>query len=443
MKRILWFRRDLRIRDNSLLSFEGEVLPIFIFDPNILGVLRDDDRRVSFIFDAVLQLKKELQTIGLDLRIFFAKPLDVFTKLVSEGYEEVVASGDYDAYAKERDLEVSRLLHFRYKYDTYLFKPDEILKPDGSVYMVFKPYFQKAMKLLSSKLELPKRAKQHLSKADFDSIDTLHEQREIAIASIGFIKVAHALELNPHARVQDFLTDVEHYEQKRDYFSIDATSRLSVHLRFGVLGVRELALEASKNPHATPFIRELIFRDYYAYLLFHMPHLAIQNFKPTFSGVMNEAYLQAFCEAKTGVPIVDAALQELLSSGRMHNRARMVCASFFTKHLLLPWQEGERFFAMHLLDYDAASNILGWQWAASTGVDAAPYFRLFNPYVQAQKFDKDAHYIKKHLPQLAGVDAKDIHSEEYLLNHEIKKYPKPIVLHTAARELALRSFKEF
>jgi len=191
-----------------------------------------------------------------------------------------------------------------------------------------------------------------------------------------------------------------------------------------------------------PFFRQLIFRDFYAYLLFHFPDLATHNHKYRFNGIEDQEKYTAFCEARTGVPVVDAGVRELLQTGFMHNRVRMICASFFTKDLLLPWQWGEKFFAKYLLDYDAASNILSWQWSAGTGIDPQPYFRIFNPYLQSKKFDKEAVYIKKWIPELRSVDAKKLHDENYLLNYTIEGYPKPMVVHKEASQNALAYFKQ-
>lgn len=448
MRRILWFRRDLRIEDNPILSLGGDVLPIFIFDTNILGALSHADARVSFIFEAAQRLKKSLQAIGLDLAIFYGRPVEVFAYLLKMGFDEVVASGDYDAYAKERDLEISRLIEFRYKYSTYLFKPNEILKDDGSPYVVYKPYYTKARKVLESQLAPSLVAEHNLVACEFDSIIRVDgksvSHADISLESIGFVQSDKGRFSDPHEMLESFIEKIEGYHEGRDYLNQDATSRLSVHIRFGTIGVREivrrvLALKQQKD--VEPYIRELIFRDYYAYLLFHFPRLACENFKGHFNGVANEEYFQAFCTAQTGFPIIDAAVTQLLSTGTMHNRARMFCASFFTKHLLLPWQWGERFFAAHLLDYDAASNILSWQWSASTGVDAQPYFRVFNPYTQGEKFDKEALYIKKYLPKLKDIEAKRLHNEEYLRQGLIADYPKPIVSHKEARLEAIEAFK--
>jgi deoxyribodipyrimidine photo-lyase len=230
------------------------------------------------------------------------------------------------------------------------------------------------------------------------------------------------------------------YKNERDFLSIDATSHVSLELRFGLIGVREILREVDGREGSEDFIRQLIFRDFYAYLLFYFPYIETQNYKYNFNGIENQKLYELFCSAKTGVPIVDAGIRELLQTGNMHNRVRMVVASFFTKDLLLPWQWGERFFAQHLLDYDKASNVLSWQWSAGTGVDPQPYFRVFNPYLQSKKFDKEAKYIKKYLPELQDIEAKYLHDELYLQRHTIKSYPSPIVEHKKAAKKAVELF---
>lgn len=442
MKRILWFRRDLRVDDNALLSFGGEVLPIFIFDENILKKLPQNDKRVSLIFLHVEKLKADLQKIRLDLKIFYGNPEEIFKEL--KGFDEVVASGDYDSYAKERDTKISHILHFRYLYDTYIFKPKEVLKENGEPYFVFTPFYKKARAaLLGKNIDEVRIAEHFLVQEEYGGIQKNGEKVELKLENIGFIKQNIEI-VNPHVKLENFLKKIDAYQEMRDYLWADATSALSVDLRFGTISIREVlrALFSLKNRDIEPFIRQLIFREFYAYLLFHIPTLERQNYKYNFNGIEDEDKFRAFCEARTGVPIVDAGVWELLQTGIMHNRARMVAASFFTKDLLLPWQWGEKFFASHLLDYDAASNALSWQWSAGTGVDPQPYFRVFNPYLQSKKFDKEALYIKKWLPELLHVEAKSIHDEQFLLNATIKGYPRPIINHKEAKSRALDYYKK-
>ncbi|MEZ7935502.1 MAG: deoxyribodipyrimidine photo-lyase, partial [Sulfurospirillum sp.] len=391
MKKVLWFRRDLRVHDSMLLATEGEVLPIFIFDTNILNALEKDDKRVSFIFEQVTKLKAELQALGLDLAIFYGTPLEVFTYLKALGFGEVYASVDYDSYARKRDEEIAELLTFHALNDCYLFEPMEVLKKDGTPYLVFTPYYRACKELYTKFYVLEyKRGEQSLSKFDYNALLSIHGGAKtvlpLTIETLGFERVNVEL-LNPEMSLETFAPKIDVYSEKRDYLDEDATSHLSVHLRFGTISIREVVrflVRLKTEGHDTEsFFRQLIFREFYAYLLYHFPKLAWENYKynpPTSNDT--EAY-ERFINAQTGYPLVDAAVMELLTTGVMHNRARMVVGSFFTKHLMLPWQKGEAFFAKHLLDYDASANVLSWQWCAGTGIDPQPYFRIFNPYSQS------------------------------------------------------------
>ena len=450
MKRILCFRSNLRVEDNPLLSLGGEVLPIFIFDTQILNTLPEDDKRVSYIFDRVITLKQSLQDKGLDLKIFWGDPVEIFEVLEGQGFDEVVASGDYDTYAKERDIRVSHILHFRYLDDTYIFKPEEILKDDGTPYLVFTPFYHKAKAHFSKEhLQEYTFGEHTLYETSYEGINTLHsmgnEVLPLRIDSLGFTLNLPEIE-DPKTKIESFQKRLERYQKERDYLDKEATSHLSIDLRFGTISVRSLlrflADQKNRGVDTEPFFRQLIFRDFYAYLLFHFPDLATHNHKYRFNGIEDQEKYAAFCEARTGVPVVDAGVRELLQTGNMHNRVRMICASFFTKDLLLPWQWGESFYAKYLLDYDAASNILSWQWSAGTGIDPQPYFRIFNPYLQSKKFDKEAVYIKKWIPELRSVDAKKLHDENYLLHYTVEGYPKPMVVHKEASQNALAYFNQ-
>lgn len=434
MRRILWFRRDLRVKDNPLLSLGGEVLPIFIFDPNILNSLPKEDKRVGFIIHHVKELRKSLQEMGLDLHIFYEKPIEVFNFLNTFGFDEVAASGDYDEYAKNRDRDISHILPFNFIDDTYIFSPKEILKSDGSPYLVFTPFYNSAknnFKALHLREYMPAKMKLFPFRSNFDFEEFPY-----------FSKLSKEI-LDPKLVLDSF--DLDRYQSLKEIMSIRGTSRLGAHLRFGTIGIRELLRYLAKQKKSglltEPFFRQLVFRDFYAYLLYHFPYLSSQNFRHPFKGIPNEFLHSIFIKAKTGVPIVDAGIKELLETGFMHNRVRMICASFYTKHLLLPWQWGASFFAKYLLDFDEASNALSWQWSAGTGVDPQPYFRIFNPYAQSAKFDKDGIYIKQFLPNLKNIEAKILHDEEALFAQNLEDYPKPIVVHKESRERALAYFK--
>jgi len=331
MKRILWFRRDLRVEDNPLLSFGGDVLPLFIFDENILKELLQNDKRVSFIFYHVVKLKADLKKMGLNLKIFYGNPEEIFARF--KGFDEVVASGDYDAYAKERDTKISHMLHFRYLNDTYIFKPKEVLKDNGEPYLVFTPFYKKARVILAHKnRDTAKIAEHILVQTEYDGIEKNGKIVALTLENLGFAEQNIEI-VNPHVKLESFLKKIDVYQHNRDYLSSDATSDLSVDLRFGTISIKAVlrALFSLKGADAEPFIRQLIFRDFYAYLLFHIPTLEAQNYKYNFNGIEDKEKFRAFCEARTGVPIVDAGVRELLQTGKMHNRVRMVVASFFNQ----------------------------------------------------------------------------------------------------------------
>lgn len=445
MKRVMWFRRDLRVDDNLLFSFGGEVLPIFIFDTNILNKLKQDDKRVDFIYNAVIKLKSDLQKIGLDLKIFYGKPIEIFRYLVSLGFDEVMACGDYDSYAKERDRTISHLLNFKYLHDTYIFKPNDVLKKDGTPYLVFTPFYKQALEVLKTKNLETTHAKHSLYKTNYSGINIYKEKTltttSIDIKNIGFNP--QNKEFTPaKIKLHAIKEKLNNYTKDRDYPSLNATSNLAIDLRFGTIGVREIIRTIKNIEGSDAFLRQLIFRDFYSYLLFHFPTLEDSNYKYNFCGIPDKEKFHLFKTAQTGVPIVDAGIRELINHGTMHNRVRMVVASFFTKDLLLPWQWGEEFFAEFLLDFDKASNVLSWQWSAGTGIDPQPYFRVFNPYLQSKKFDSEGLYIKKHIPELREIPPKYLHDEDYLLSHAIDKYPKPILNHKEAAKKAISIFKE-
>lgn len=448
MKKVLWFRRDLRVSDSMLLAQDGEVLPIFIFDTKILRGLDTKDRRVSFIFAQVLKLKADLKALGLDLALFYGTPFDVFTYLKTLDFEDVYASVDYDDYAKERDGEIAEMLHFHSLNDCYLFEPNEVLKKDGTPYLVFTPYYRACKELYTQFYALKyTKATQSLFPFDYSALwgfqGHTRTPLHVKLESLGF-EPLHVNILEPHKALERFTCKVDSYEHMRDFLYVDATSHLSVHLRFGTISIREVVrslVVLKKQGHTTePFFRQLIFREFYAYLLYHFPNLAWENYKytPPLSNDA-EAY-ERFIAAQMGYPLIDAAITELLETGLMHNRARMVVGSFFTKHLMLPWQKGEAFFAKYLLDYDASANVLSWQWCAGTGIDPQPYFRIFNPYTQSLKFDKEASYIKRYLPCLRDVASSSLHKEAYLMSHTIAGYPRPIIAHESARKRYLDAF---
>jgi len=422
---IYWMRRDLRLHDNAAfycaLKSSHRVLPIFIFDQSILCHLPKRDARVLFIHQELKAIQKELRRLGSDILFFYSTPLEAFASLLSEfQIAEVHTNRDYEPYAQNRDKQIFDLLAaknipFKGKKDHVIFDKSEVVKDDGKPYTVFTPYSKKwksNLKPFHYKAYPNEKYFGHLLPTSTSDIPTL--------AYMGFEDFHFDF---PSKEVRDHI--LKDYGAKRDIPSIPGTSRLSLHLRFGTVSIRQLVAKAL--PHEK-WLNELIWRDFYQAILFHFPHSVDGAFKPAYDRIPwqqdVEGY-QRWCAGKTGYPIVDAGMRELNATGFMHNRVRMVVASFLTKHLLIDWRLGERYFAEKLLDFDLASNVGGWQWAASSGCDAAPYFRVFNPESQTSKFDPEYKYIKQWVPEF-GTSA----------------YPKPIVEHKFARERVLTTYKE-
>jgi deoxyribodipyrimidine photo-lyase len=425
---IHWFRRDLRLEDNAALYAalqENEsVQPIFIFDDEILSQLEDkEDARVEFIYEQILRLQQELSKFGAELWVFNGKPLEVFKQL-TETYliKKVYANRDYEPYALHRDKEIFDFLSakeivFIGKKDHVIFEKSEIVKDDGKPYTVYTPYSKKWKSKLNqfylSSYPTMKYVGNFNRANGIFSLPTL--------ADLGFLKTS--LEF-PKSDVKSNL--LIKYEETRNFPWLIGTSRLSIHLRFGTVSIRELAREGLK--YSEKWLNELIWRDFYQMILFHFPHIVHASFKPKYDFIEwrnDETEFELWCQGTTGYPIVDAGMRELNTTGFMHNRIRMVVASFLTKHLLIDWRWGERYFAAKLLDFDLASNVGGWQWAAGSGCDAAPYFRVFNPYEQTRKFDSNYAYIKKWVPE-----------------YDTTNYPLPIVEHAFARKRVLEVYKK-
>ena len=422
---IFWFRRDLRLYDNAglfhALKDGGQVLPLFIFDRNVLDELEDKtDRRVEFIHEALQDLQKQLIRIGSSLIVRYGTPLEVFKELINEyAVQKVFTNHDYEPYAKERDAEVEGLLKennisFHSYKDQVIFEKDEVLKDDGKPYTIFTPYSKK-WKIILTDFYL----ESYNNKKYFKNFYIQEERKIISLEEMGFAPCGQSF---PDKEWKGQV--IRHYKEQRDIPSVEGTSRLSVHLRFGTISIRSLAAEAGALNET--FLNELIWRDFYQMILWHFPNVVSNSFKPAYDNIQwrnNEKEFDAWCNGQTGYPIVDAGMRELNKTGFMHNRVRMIVASFLTKHLLIDWRWGEAYFAKKLLDFDLASNNGGWQWAAGSGCDAAPYFRVFNPYLQTQKFDPELMYIKKWVPEF----------EEF-------SYPKPIVEHTMARKRCLEVY---
>jgi len=422
---IFWFRRDLRLHDNAGLHYalkDGRpVVPVFIFDRNILDELEDRaDQRVEFIHQSLQQIQSDLTALGSTLDIRYGKPVDIFRELLNTyRVEKVFTNTDYEPYATERDESVKKFLKDRgirfYNFkDQVIFDRSEIVKDDGTPYTVFTPYSRKWKSRLNDFFLRSYPTEKYFS--------GFYQQKELTVPSLFSMEFKSSGRDFPGKRLNKDL--LRQYSVLRDFPAIHGTTHLSVHLRFGTISIRDLAREA--RSWSETFLNELIWRDFYQMILWHFPRVISQSFKPEYDLITwrnNEKEFEAWSQGKTGYPIVDAGMRELNETGYMHNRVRMITASFLTKHLLIDWRWGESYFAKKLLDYDLAANNGGWQWAAGSGCDAVPYFRIFNPYLQTEKFDSKLEYIRKWVPEFEGPD-----------------YPEPIVVHEAARARCLEVY---
>ncbi|MDX9697855.1 MAG: deoxyribodipyrimidine photo-lyase [Bacteroidales bacterium] len=423
---LFWFRRDIRFSDNHGLYKalqHGNVLPIFIFDKTILDKLEDkSDKRVCFIYDEVMKLKSELESMNCTLRIYYDYPQHVFQKLSTEyQIDALYFNHDYEPEAIQRDKQIQQFLQsinipvFTFK-DQVIFEKNDILKSDKQPYTVFTPY----MRRWKDNFKLHPLT-QYPSEKHFNNFFKTKPTESIDLESMGFKRINYFI---PERKINP--DKILLYNKHRDYPAIDGTSRLSVHLRFGTISIRRLVTQAAETNEV--FLNELIWREFYMMILYHFPKVVNQSFKQQYDKIEwinNENNFELWCKGKTGYPIVDAGMRELNETGFMHNRVRMITASFLTKHLLTDWRWGEAYFAQKLMDYELSSNNGGWQWAASSGCDAVPYFRIFNPELQTKKFDPELNYVRKWIPELETTD-----------------YPKPIIEHTIARERVLKEFKK-
>jgi deoxyribodipyrimidine photo-lyase len=425
---IVWLRRDLRLQDNTALYYALQqplkVLPIFIFDTNILNKLEDKaDARVQFIHNCITEIQQQLQLQNSSMHVLYSTPQQAFEQLVSTyTIANVFCNTDYEGYATKRDAEIEQYLSkqnigFKSFKDHVIFEKDEVVKDDGKPYTVFTPYSKKWKARLTEKDVEVLNCEPFYK--NFFTTTTIHIP---SLESMGF--VASTIQY-PSKSVEAEL--IKKYKEQRDIPGIAGTSRLGLHLRFGTISVRRLCAYAGK--YSETYVNELIWRDFYHCIIWHFPHVgAGKAFKPAYDNIAWRNDAEAFekwCEGQTGYPIVDAGMRELNATGFMHNRVRMIVASFLCKHLLLDWRLGEAYFAKKLLDFDFAANNGGWQWAAGSGCDAAPYFRVFNPYLQTEKFDKQLTYIRKWVPEFEDFS-----------------YPKPIVEHSFARDRCLKVYKE-
>lgn len=423
---IFWFRRDLRLEDNCglfhALNSDNIVLPIFIFDKNILHKLQPDDARVSFIHQELENINHQLSQFDSKLSVFHGNPSDIFKELQEKHtIKTVFTNHDYEPYGIQRDLEIeknlsSNQINLKTFKDQVIFEKNEIVKKDGSAYKVYTPFSKKWIEAYQFKGLQFFPSEQNLKnfiKSKNESILTLKE--------IGF--TASSIKVKSY-KVSTKLINA--YEETRNFPAQDSTSKLGTHLRFGTVSIRKMVDKASKSNNIT-FLKELIWREFFMQILWHYPHTTKDSFKPKYDRIVwrnNEEEFKAWCKGNTGYPLVDAGMRELNQTGFMHNRVRMLVGSFLCKHLLIDWRWGEAYFAEKLHDYEQSSNIGNWQWVAGTGVDASPYFRIFNPTTQIQKFDKDLNYIKK-----------------WASNFQELTYPTPIVDHKFARERCLKVYK--
>lgn len=423
---IMWLRRDLRLKDNAALfhalTSGLPVVPVFIFDRAILDDLENkQDRRVEFIHQALQEMQDQLSAMGSTLDVRYGFPLEVFQQLLQDyTVQEVFTNHDYERYAVERDLAVAELLKthgagFHHYKDQVIFEGSEIVKDDGRPYSVFTPYSRRWKASFQPAMEAPFQTEKHFQ--------ALYRQPAKALPSLEAIGFAASGKAFPVKSLK--VEMVKKYSEQRDFPAIEGTSKLGVHLRFGTISIRQLVSRARQLNET--FLNELIWRDFYQMILANFPQISQgKAFRPEYDLIQwrnDEREFAAWCEGRTGYPIVDAGMRELNATGYMHNRVRMIVASFLTKHLLIDWRWGEAYFAKMLLDYDFAANNGGWQWASGSGCDAAPYFRIFNPALQTKKFDAAGAYIKKWVPEVAGFD-----------------YPKPIVDHEFARKRCLEVY---
>lgn len=423
---IFWFRRDLRLKDNAglfhALNENNKVLPIFIYDKNTLDKLNKSDHRLDFIEHSLKKLNDLLKKNDKSISIYYGKPVKVFSELIKKyNVSKVYSNKDYTPYSIKRDKKVEELLKvnnidFNSFKDHVLFEKFEIVKNDNTPYKVYTPFSRKwLIKMSENKIDF------------FNSEKYIYKffnerGKFLTLKEIGFDKS----KLNP--LVLNLSSDtINNYEKTRNFPSVNGTSKIGIHLRFGTISTREMIAksEASKNK---TFLKELVWREFFQQILFHYPHTLNKSFKPKYDRIEwlnNENQFKKWCSGQTGYPLVDAGMRELNQTGFMHNRVRMLVGSFLCKHLLIDWRWGEAYFAEKLYDYETASNVGNWQWVAGCGVDASPYFRIFNPHEQIKKFDKNLIYTKKWVPEF-----------------DSNQYVDPIVIHKEARERCLLTYKK-
>ncbi len=423
---MFWFRRDLRVDDNHgfyrALQGENKVIPIFIFDTNILGKLEKKDARIEFILLALGAIDTAMKRNRCTVGIYHGTPKVIFNELIEKWpISKVVCNEDYEPYATKRDKEIKTLLAqkgiiFEQYKDQVIFQKNDVTKDDGNPYKVYTPYSKKWLSLYKENPIV------HFSSENLlDKCYNSSSLPKCSLSDLGFSK-SHLTQPIPIFNN----TIIDEYEETRNFPSLDKTSRIGVCLRFGTISIRKAVKQSVSRKNHT-FLKELIWREFFMQILWHFPHTKKYSFKPQYDRIEwrnNEEDFKKWCIGETGYPFVDAGMRELNQTGFMHNRVRMLAGSFLCKHLLIDWRWGEAYFAKKLFDYEMSSNIGNWQWVAGCGVDAAPYFRIFNPTEQIKKFDKEFKYIKRWVPNFKEFD-----------------YPKPIVDHKEARDRCLLTYK--
>ncbi len=424
---IFWFRRDLRLHDNKALfhalQSEEKILPIFIFDIDILKKIPKDDARISFIYSELKAMNMHLESFGTEIKMFHGNPKEVFRSLMKNyTIVKVFTNHDYEPYAIKRDLDIEEVvssskIDFQTYKDQVIFERNEITKKDGKPYVVYTPYSKKWLE----KYETSKPG--NYPSEDF--LDRLYKKTKsetLTLSDIGFIET--------NIPIKNYIFNsriINEYEETRNFPALDNTSKLGPHLRFGTVSVRQMVSRADAHENKI-FLKELIWREFFMQILWHFPETHKNSFKSKYDRIIwrnNEKEFKKWCEGNTGYPMVDAGMRQLNKTGFMHNRVRMLVGSFLCKHLLIDWRWGEAYFAEKLHDYEMSSNVGNWQWVAGTGVDASPYFRIFNPTSQIQKFDKELKYIQKWVPDFQEIT-----------------YPSPMVDHKFARERCLKTYKD-
>ena len=423
---IFWFRRDLRLNDNAglyhALRSGHKVLPIFIFDTDILNDLADKkDKRVEFIHRTLEGMHVQLKEMGSTMHVMHGTPIDCFKRLTDEyNIAAVYTNHDYEPYANKRDGEIKAYLQSNgaalhsYK-DQVIFEKDEVMKDNGTPYTVYTPYSKKWKEKLNDLFLKEYPVGKYFS-------NFLHHE-PMAMPSLGQLGFEHTGADFPSSALNESIA--ADYDATRDYPAVKGTTKMSLHLRFGTVSIRTLGRETMALNEK--LLNELIWREFYMMILWHFPHVVGGSFKKEYDNIVwrnNEKEFELWCAGQTGVPIVDAGMRELNTTGFMHNRVRMIVASFLTKNLLIDWRWGEAYFAQKLLDYDLSANNGGWQWAAGSGCDAAPYFRIFSPQLQTEKFDPQLKYIRKWVPEFEGFN-----------------YTRPIVDIKASRDRCLKEYK--